>query len=150
MVNCKSLVDEGREANPEVFAGFDQAFNDALVLAAAVHSAVDWETWGGHRLKHYWDAMRARVELGRTAGPDLADWWDSVTKQMAPDAPRSGDRRIVAGLINGPTADDVLAVFENRSGMVIQVLRLCVDAKRANRDAEQERETNAEREEVSL
>lgn len=99
-------------------------------LIFLVHEGIDWEVWGGTRLKRYWDALSERVRAATYAGPSLDDWWDDISVRIS-SAPKSATNRArVVELVGTVDNKAVLRVLRNKGAVLVLRLRVALEVHR--------------------
>lgn len=124
------VLDSGLDAHPDILGGIPPAEMDALTLLAACHQGMDWDRWGG---MHYWTQLTERAHLARIAGPTLSHWWQRMIDEMGISVP-AAVRPVVARIVatNDPA---VMRAVVERTEWIATLLRLCVESRKAARNA---------------
>lgn len=118
-------VNEGASKAPNIFGTLSQQEMDAVTLLAAVHRYRDRETWGGIL---YWGQLEERCVAARSAGPDLSDWWSSISRQMGVEVGQA-DREEVAEIV-ATNNRKVLGLMGDNATWIVTLLRVIADHQR--------------------
>lgn len=102
---------------------------EQLVLLA--HRCVDWDVWGGGRLRHYWPGLTARLRSTALAAGDLPGWWQDLTRRMSLQQPWGHDARLLTVLLAHGDPGGVLGTIVDHREALVTRARLVVEAKRA-------------------
>lgn len=113
-----ATVQTGLDKLAPIFDQFNAAELDAIMLLVAAGTGKDREAWSD--LAHYQQAFLARVRLGLTTGPDLRDWWESMVKEIAPDAPVPADRLAVLAALTADHAQETRQCFERDPAFLVE------------------------------
>lgn len=110
----------------------DPATDVAIRLVLLSHYGADFTIWGSRR-KRYWDALTERVKASTYAGPELAHWWEAMSRSL-PCAPRNkAEREDLVHLLAFAPARAVLSVLREQPDVVVLHVRVIADARREQR-----------------
>lgn len=99
-------------------------------LIFLVHEGIDWDVWGGQRLKRYWEALAERVRAATYAGPSLDLWWDDITLRISSEPKSSEHRSRVVALINSEDDKAVLRILRDKGSVLVLRLRVMLEMNR--------------------